>query len=58
MEKKLPIKKAEAAKLLAKFIVENWHHCPVSDEIHVDDCECWGCDNCERCIQRHADNLG
>ena len=58
MEKKPPIKHREAAILLAKFIVENWHHCPVNAEVTVSNCDCWGGENCFLCIKKHADQLG
>lgn len=57
MEKKLPIKKAESAKLLAKFIAENWSYCPISDQINIPNCECWGSEGCARCLRRNADHL-
>ncbi len=58
MNKKPPITKAESAKLLAKFIVDNWHHCPIREDVPVEDCDCWGSENCYLCIRKHADQLG
>lgn len=56
MEK--PMKAKEVATLLAEFIVTNWHHCPVREDVSVQECDGWGCDHCKVCIRKNADKLG
>ena len=45
------------AELLAEHIVANWHACPVSESVHVPDCQCWGSEMCVKCILDHSDKL-
>jgi len=52
-----PLKHKEIAELLADFIVTNWHHCPINEDIEVLECDGWQCDHCKICIRRHADKL-
>lgn len=47
----------EKTDLLAKFIAENWHCCPIDENISVKDCGCWGCDHCTKCIMENAEHL-
>ena len=44
-------------KALAAFIAENWHHCPVDENITIKDCCCWGGDHCTECLVKHATKL-
>lgn len=47
---------------LAKFIVTNWHFCPVLEDIPVQNCCCWSNDKywnedkdfCAKCIMKNA----
>lgn len=57
MNKKPPMKATETVKLLAEFIVTNFHHCPVNINVDVPGCECWGEEYCKTCIRKHADQL-
>ena len=41
-------------EMLAKFIVKNWHFCPVPGEVEEDKCCGWQEEGCEKCIVRHA----
>lgn len=52
------------AEILATFIVQNWHYCPIDDEVPVKDCEGWtGCSDgfnqtkCVKCILKHTDDI-
>ena len=42
---------------LAEFIVKNWHHCPIDENVTVKDCGCWGCDHCKMCILKNTEHL-
>ena len=52
-----PIKKAEAAKLLAEFVAKTWHYCPVDENITIDNCGGWRSYMCAECIRKNAKNL-
>lgn len=45
------------AEILAGFIVENWHYCPIPESIAVEECDGWKSDMCAECICNHTDEL-
>lgn len=52
------------AEILATFIVQNWHYCPIDEEAEVKNCEGWaGCmdefsqKQCVNCIMNHANDI-
>lgn len=47
----------KTAEILAKYMVKNWHSCPVPDSVTVENCCCWGGNLCAKCIVKHANDL-
>lgn len=40
----------EKAECLAEFIVNNFHCCPIDENYNVQNCTCWGSDECKKCL--------
>ena len=52
------------AETLALFIVQNWHYCPIDENVTIEKCEGWtgGCTfldqmKCAKCICKHSNEI-
>ena len=50
--------KETRAQKLAQFIAENWHYCPINANTTIKNCDGWHCENCAKCIEKHAAEIG
>lgn len=50
-------KKKTKAEILATYIVQNNHFCPLDDDCNVKDCAGWHNEECVKCILKHIDAI-
>ena len=51
-------KKMTKAEVIASYLVQNWHYCPIDDEVNIPECEGWRvCKKCVKCILKHSDAI-
>lgn len=51
-------KKLTQAEYIATYLVQNYHYCPIDEEVSIADCEGWKpSEHCVKCILKHSSSL-